>query len=171
MKIVVLESQYKRLIETEEEQGILQIPSLKFFNNDWYQLQEFLESKGNPPYSVKGDLRLIKLPIKSLGNLQSVGGNLDLYSSEVESLGNLQSVGGDFLSIGTPLESLGNLVSVGGGLNLNRTQIKSLGNLRSVGGYLSLTGTPLSQMYTKKKIRDMVNVGGKIYLLGPFEDR
>jgi hypothetical protein len=59
---------------------------------------------------------------------------------------------------------LGNLQSVGGDLELFGTPIKSLGNLKSVGGFLNLPETPLSTMYTKKQIRDMVSVGGKIYL-------
>ena len=124
MKIVISESQYNRLIEAEEEQKVLNIPSLKFFNDDWFQLQKFLETKGNPPYSI--------------------GGNLNLRESLIKSLGNLQSVGGD--------------------LNLSYTPIESLGNLKSVGGILGLLGTPLSKMYTKEQIRQMVDVGGGVYL-------
>ena len=108
MKIVISESQYKRLIEAKEEQKVLRIPSLKFFNDDWFLLQEFLETKGNPPYSVGGDLYLRGTPIKSLGNLQSVGGNLDLYRTPIESLGNLLSVGGVLDLEGTPLSKMYN---------------------------------------------------------------
>jgi hypothetical protein len=39
-----------------------------------------------------------------------------------------------------------------------------LGSLQSVGGDLDLDGTPLSKMYTKKQIRQMVNVKGDIVL-------
>ena len=144
MKIVISESQYKRLIEAEEEQKVLRIPSLKFFNDDWFQLQEFLETKGNPPYSLGGSLDLRRTPIKSLENLQSVGGDLYLR--------------------GTPIKSLGNLQSVGGYLELYRTPIESLGNLLSVGGGLDLEGTPLSKMYNEKQIRKILNVEGDIYL-------
>ena len=136
MKIVISESQYKRLIETEEEQKVLRIPSLKFFNDDWFQLQEFLEKKGNPPYSIGGNLDLRKTPIESLGNLVSVGGYLNLRDTPIESLGNLQSVGGDLDLENTPIKSLGNLQSVGGSLDLRDTSIESLENLTSVGGYL-----------------------------------
>ena len=104
MKIVLSENQYKRLIESEEEQKVLRIPSLRFFNDDWFLLQEFLERKGNPPYSI------------------------------------------------------------GGSLNLKNSPIESLGNLQSVDGYLYLRGTPLSDMYTEKQIRQMVNVEGRIYV-------
>ena len=142
MKIVISESQYKRLIEAKEEQKVLRIPSLKFFNDDWFLLQEFLETKGNPPYSISGNLDLRRTPIKSLENLQSVGGYLDLRD--------------------TPIESLGNLQSVGRNLDLEKTPIQSLGNLEFVGGDLYLRGTPVSKMYSKEEIREMVNVEGGI---------
>ena len=165
MKIVISESQYKRLIEAEEEQKVLRIPSLKFFNDDWFQLQEFLETKGNPPYSIGGSLNLKNSPIESLGNLQSVGGNLDLRGTPIKSLGNLQTVGGYLDLKGTPIKSLGNLQTVGGNLYLRNTPIESLGNLQSVGGglYLYLYDTPISRKYSEEEIRQMVNVGGKIY--------
>jgi len=164
MKIVISESQYKRLIETEEEQKVLRIPSLKFFNDDWFQLQEFLEKKGNPPYSIGGNLDLRNTPIEFLGNLISVGGNLNLRYSPIESLENLTSVGGDLDLYETPIESLGNLQSVGGFLDLQGTYIESLGNLQSVGGDLYLYETPISEKYSEEEIRQMVNVDEIIYL-------
>ena len=122
MKIIITESQYKKLME-EEEQEVLHIPSLKYFDNDWDFLQEFLESEGNPPYTI--------------------GGNLNLVGLKVESLGNLVSVEHDLYAYDTPLKSLGNLTSVGGLLDLSNTQIESLGNLSFVGGSLVLNGIPL----------------------------
>ena len=124
MKIIITESQYNRILREEEEQKVLHIPSLKFFNDDWNLLQKFLKSKGNPPYSISG--------------------SLDLEFKSIESLGNLTSVGGD--------------------LDLRRTPIESLGNLKSVGGNVFLRRTPLSTMYTIEQIRQMVDVGGEIYL-------
>jgi len=162
MKVIITESQYRRLIEQEDPE-VLHIPSLKYFNNDWNFLQEYLESEGNPPYTIGGDLDLRQSEIKSLGNLQSVGGDLNLYDSKIKSLGSLQSVGGYFNLFETKIESLGNLQSVGGYLDLRRTKIESLGNLRSVGGWLYLRKTPISIKYSEKEIREMVNVGGKIY--------
>jgi hypothetical protein len=165
MKIVISESQYNRILkEEEEEQKVLRIPSLKFFRNDWFLLQKFLESKGNPPYSIGGDLLLEGTPIKTLGNLISVGGDLNLEGTSIKSLGNLQSVGGDLYLGGTSIKSLGNLQSVGGNLYLRRTSIKSLGNLQSVGGDLFLYKTPLSGKYTEEEIRQMVDVGGDIFM-------
>ena len=122
MKIIITESQYKKLME-EEEQEVLNIPSLKYFDNDWDFLQRFLESEGNPPYTI--------------------GGNLNLVGLKVESLGNLVSVEHDLYAYDTPLKSLGNLTSVGGLMDLSNTQIESLGNLSFVGGSLVLNGIPL----------------------------
>jgi hypothetical protein len=128
MKILISESQHKRIFKEEKEQKVLRIPSLKIFDENilvaWNILQKFLEKKGNPPYTLGSDLYLADTPIKSLGNLQSVGGNINLG--------------------GTPIESLGNLTSVGGNINLY--------------------DTPLSEKYTEKQIRKMVNVDGEIYL-------
>jgi hypothetical protein len=163
MKIIITESQYRRLIEQEEPE-VLHIPSLKYFNNDWNFLQEYLESEGNPPYTIDGDLDLYKTNIESLGNLQSVGGDLNLYASNIKSLGNLHSVGGHFNLFETKIESLGNLRSVGGWLDLRGTKIESLGNLRSVGGWLYLRKTPISRKYSEKEIRQKVQVGGDIYM-------
>ena len=164
MKIVILESQYQKLIESKEEQKVLHIPSLKLFSNDWFLLQKFLERRGNPPYSIGGDLVLEKKPVESLGNLQSVGGSLFLPRTPIKSLGNLTSVGGNLDLMDTPIKSLGNLQSVGKGLYLAYTPIESLGNLQSVGKGLYLRKTPLSKMYTREQIREMVNVEGDIYL-------
>jgi len=122
MKIIITESQYKKLMENEEQE-VLNIPSLKYFDNDWDLLQKFLESEGNPPYTI--------------------GGNLNLVGLKVESLGNLVSVEHDLYAYDTPLKSLGNLTSVGGLLDLSNTQIKSLGNLSFVGGSLVLNRIPL----------------------------
>ena len=121
MKIIISESQHRRLFE--EEQKVLHIPGLKIFGNDWDVLQRFLESKGNPLYSL--------------------GGNLNLVGLNVESLGNLVSVQHDLYAYDTPLKSLGKLTSVGGLLYLSNTQIESLGDLSFVGGSLVLNGIPL----------------------------
>jgi hypothetical protein len=151
------------LKEETEKPKILKIPSLKVFNDDWFLLQKFLEKKGNPLYSIKGDLDLYRAPIQSLGNLISVGGNLDLRGTPIKSLGNLQYVGGYLDLKKTPIKSLGNLQSVGGNLWLRYTPIESLGNLQSVDGGLDLEGTPISKKYSKEEIRQMIKVGEEIY--------
>ena len=121
MKIIISESQHRRLFE--EEQKVLHIPDIRIFGDDWDNLQRFLESKGNPLYSL--------------------GGNLNLVGLKVESLGNLVSVEHDLYAYDTPLKSLGSLTSVGGLMDISNTQIESLGNLSFVGGSLVLKGIPL----------------------------
>ena len=99
MKIAISESQYKRLFEQEEY--VLQIPSLEYFNNDWNLLQKYLKSKGNPLYSIGGDLDLRGTPIESLGNLTSVGGILNLIGTPLskmydsDEIRKMVKVGGD----------------------------------------------------------------------------
>jgi hypothetical protein len=139
MKIIISEAQHKRLFE--EEQKVLHIPDIRIFGNDWDNLQRFLESKGNPPYSL--------------------GGNLDLVGLKVESLGNLVSVEHDLYAYDTPLKSLGSLTSVGGLMDLSNTQIESLGNLSFVGGSLVLKGTPLfpkdASPRSKQRMEDTIH--------------
>jgi hypothetical protein len=161
MKYIITESQYKMLMEKEQE--VLYIPDISYFG-DWETLQQYLERKGNPPYSIGGDLYLSGTPIKSLGNLTSVGGNLDLYNTPIESLGNLTSVGGNLVLYKTPIKSLGNLTSVGGNLDLYRVLVESLGNLTSVGGNLNLRKTLISKIYTEEQIRQIIDVRGEIYM-------
>ena len=147
MKIIITESQYKKLMENEEQE-VLHIPSLKYFNEDWDFLQEFLESEGNPPYSL--------------------GGNLDLVGLKVESLGNLVSVEHDLYAYDTPLKSLGSLTSVGGLMDLSNTQIESLGNLSFVGGRLDLKGTPLFTKYSSPRSMERMEdlIRRKVYVQG-----
>ena len=143
MKIIITENQFEKL-KNSEEPKVLHILSFEIFGNDWGRMQRYLDRKGNPLYSIGGDLNLYKSPIKSLGNLTSVGGYLSLRN--------------------TPIESLGNLKSVEGNLDLENTSIKSLGNLTSVGGGLNLENTPMSRKYSEQEIRHMVNIEGDIYL-------
>jgi hypothetical protein len=168
MKILVTESQYKKILREEKEQKIFRVPGLDFFHENpweaWKILQKVLEVRGNPPYSIGGNLDLEDSPIKSLGNLTSVGRSLNLRYTPIESLGNLQSVGGDLDLQNISIESLENLTSVGSDLDLENTPIKSLGKLKSVGLNLFLKNTPLSKKYTKDQIRQMVDIGGNIYL-------
>ena len=143
MKIIITENQFEKL-KNSEEPKVLHILSFEIFGNDWNKLQRYLDRKGNPPYSIGGDLDLEDISIQSLGNLTSVGGYLNLENTSIKSLGNLTSVGGD--------------------LDLQNTQIESLGNLTSVGGYLNLEDTPISNKHSEQEIKQMVNIEGDIYL-------
>ena len=161
MKIIISEAQHKRLFE--EEQKVLHLPSAKVFGG-WDELQRYLELKGNPLYSLGGDLDLqLTTSVKSLGNLVSVDGDLVLDGSEIESLGNLTHVGGTFTMINTPIKTLGNLTSVGRSLFINGNKIESFGNLTSVGSNLFMGETPLDEKYSEEQIRQMIYVGNTIY--------
>ena len=146
MKIIISESQHRRLFE--EEQKVLHIPGIRIFGDDWDNLQRFLESKGNPLYSL--------------------GGNLNLVGLEVESLGNLVSVQHDLYAYDTPLKSLGSLTSVGGLMDISNTQIESLGNLSFVGGSLVLKGIPLfgKDATPRSKERQSEILRRKVYVKG-----
>ena len=162
MKYIISERQYK-LITEDEDRKVLKLPGVEVFGG-WEYMKEYLNKKGNPLFSVKGDLDLEETDVEYLNNLVSVSGNLYLWESPIKSLVNLEKVGGDVDLSDSEIESLDNLVSVGGNLNLYGTKIKSLDNLVSVGGDLDLRNTPLSYMYTKKEIKEMVEVVGDIYM-------
>jgi len=160
MKIIISESQHRRLLE--EEQKVLHIPDIRIFGDDWDNLQRFLESKGNPLYSLGGNLNLVGLEVESLGNLVSVEHDLYAYDTPLKSLGSLTSVGGLMDISNTQIESLGSLSFVGGSLVLKGTPVESLGNLTYVGGDLFLTNTPMSNKWLQ--IKQMIDkVGGDIY--------
>jgi hypothetical protein len=144
MKYIITESQHKRLFE--EEQKVLHIHDVKVFGG-WNNLKRYLELKGNPPYSIGGDLDLSFTSTRTLGNLQSVGGYLDLSNTDIQYLWKLKSVGGSlFLT------------------NTSATGLAFFGDLKHVGGHLDLGHTPISQNYTEKEIREVINVVGYIYL-------
>jgi len=162
MKYIITESQYKMLME-EEKQKILYIPNIDVFG-DWDALQKYLERKGNPPYSLGGDLNLDNTNITDLGNLISVEGSVTLMNTPIKSLGSLTSVGRSLFLRGTPIESLGRLTSVGRYLFLEESSVESLGNLTYVGESLNLFNTPISKKYSEGEIRQIVNVDKNIYL-------
>jgi len=186
MKIIITENQYELL---KDKPKVYHFPSLDIFGyekpiDNWNLMQKFLDKKGNPDFTIDGDLNLsdtlieslgnltsvggylflMRTQIKSLGKLTSVGGKLSLERTPIESLGNLTTVGGTLDLEQTPIESLGNLTSVGKNLDLEYTTIESLGNLTSVGGNLFLRKSPISEKYTEEEIRSQVEVKGKIYL-------
>ena len=144
MKIIISEAQHKRLFE--EEQKVLHIHDVKVFGG-WNNLKRYLELKGNPPYSIGVNLDLSFTSTRTLGNLQSVGGYLDLSNTDIQYLWKLKSVGGSLFLSDTSVTGLG-----------------FFGDLEQIGGNLHLKNTPISQDYTEKEIRDVINVVGNIYL-------
>jgi hypothetical protein len=180
MKYIINERQYKLITE---EQEVLQIPSFGIFG-DWETLQIYLKHKGNPLFSIEGDMDLSHSDIESLGNLVSVEGNLNLIGcyklsslgkltsvgknltlnySSIKGLDNLTSVGNDlFLLNCMELTSLDNLTSVGGYLDLGGCEkLTSLGNLKYVGDDLAIYDTPLRKH--RVEIRQMVDIKGEIF--------
>ena len=159
MKYIITEDQLNKVKEK-----ILKLP-FSAFDNDWNLLQEFLKRKGNPPYILIGDLNLgTRKDITSLGSLIEINGSLNLFASSIESIGNLISVDDD-LDLGwTDIKDLGNLTHVGGSLLLYKTEILDLGNLTYVGDDLSLLATPVSRIYSEEQIRDVVDVGGVVFI-------
>ena len=182
MKYIINERQYKLITE---EQEVLHIPSFNIFG-DWETLQIYLERKGNPLYTLGGNVDLSHSEIESLGNLISVEGSLNLLGCfKLTSLGKLTSVGKNLTLNYSSIKGLDNLTSVGNDLFLlNCMELTSLDNLTSVGGYLDLGGcekltsfgnlkyvgddiavydTPLKRKYKKDEIRQMINIKGEIF--------
>ncbi len=177
-----------RKILKEETKEVLELPTINFFFNDWNEVIKYVESEGNPLFSMQGSLILRYNSLKTLGRLYSVEGYLDLFTCEnLTSLGNLTHVGewldlygcknltslGNLTHVGEWLDlygcenltSLGELTHVGGDLYLyNCEKLTSLGELTHVGGLLDLRGTPIAEKYSQKKIRKMIKVKGNIYL-------
>lgn len=159
MKYIITEEQLEKV-----KDKILKL-YFSAFDDDWNLLQEFLQRKGNPPYILIGDLNLgTRKDITSLGSLIEVKGGLNLFASSIESVGSLISVD-DFVDLSwTKIKDLRNLTHVGGSLLLYKTEILDLGNLTYVGDDLSLLSTPVSKIYSEEQIRDVVDVGGVIFM-------
>jgi hypothetical protein len=85
---------FGNLLYLYDMEKVLNIPSFSFFNNDWELLLKYVESRGNPPFHVEGDLNLDTGEYVDLGTLVSVGGDLDLSNTEIYSLENIVKVGG-----------------------------------------------------------------------------
>ena len=117
---------------------LLKIPYNVF--NDWVQLQQFLDRRGNPRYEIVGDVDLRnRKNIFNLGNLVRVDGYLSLQGTPINSLENLEYVGGHLNLLGSSIQTLGNLEYVGTYLDLRFTPIESLGNLKYVGAAVILS--------------------------------
>lgn len=128
----------KRIIK-EGDEDLFFIPSLKFVNDDWNTLVQFLEYEGFPKWHLGGDLDLKhRKDITSLYNLVRVDGYVDLTDC-------------------SNLDSLGSLERVDGWLSLERTTMKSLGNLNYVGFFLFIKDSVIFRKYREDEIRKMLN--------------
>jgi hypothetical protein len=155
----------KKILKEETEE-VLVIPSLSIFPDGIEGLKNFIQKKNIKRWSLDDSLNLFQYEgdLAWLEGLVSVSGSLDLGQTQIKSLGNLHSVGRNLYLRYTSIKSLGNLQSVGGDLDLYGSPIESLGNLKSVSGDLWLNKS-FSKKYTDKKIKSMINVGGRIYRL------
>jgi hypothetical protein len=108
MKIIVTAKQFNKLLAEIEKEEVFHVGKLKSFHKSdwvaWNRLQKVLERKGNPPFTIDGNVDLSHRDIKSLGNLVSVSGSLDLYNTPIESLGRLEHVGGYLILNKTPIQ-------------------------------------------------------------------
>ena len=175
MKIVLSESQYRRLIETKEEGKIIKFPSLEFFDNNqlraWHILQRILKTKGNPPYSIDGVLDLNEIDIKRLGNLESLNnlvsiGLLNLDGLPIKELNSLVRVEQSLFLENTPIKSLENLTSVGGDLDLKGSAIESLPKLKYVGATLGLRDTKIQNLDSLLRANNIFVANTPIKTLG-----
>lgn len=153
MKYIISERQHNLI--KEQDQEVLEIPSIDHFDNDWSLLDEFLKRRGNPPYSIGENVNMFNLKeIKKFpGNLVLVKGNLDLMGSAIESLpDNLFKVEGYFDIFNTDIKSLGRLVSIGKWADLRNSVIKDLGDLEFVGGNLNLADSKITSLKKLKTV-------------------
>ena len=61
--------------------------------------------------------------------------------------------------------TLGSLVGVTGGLFIDESKLSDFGILKTISGNLYLKNTPLLEKFTLEEIRNMVDIGGEIYII------
>ena len=147
----------------KEQEEIINVPDLDFFDGDWEQLLEFTRGR---KFRVRENLNLRKICPETLGNMISVDGYLNLkFCENLTSLGSLERVDGHLdLNYCESLTSLGNLKYIGGHLDLFACKnLTSLGNLEYIGGDLFINVTKITKKYSESEIRRMVEVKGDIY--------
>ena len=148
----------------EQEEEIIQAPSFAFFDYDWNDVLDWADGR---LFRMNGDIALSQSDITTLGGLVEVEGDLYLnYCQNLQSLGNLRSVGGYLKLYGSVnLVSLGALEYVGGNLNIGHCEnLSSFENLKYVGGALLIMNTKLKDKYSTTQIREIIDVGGRIWV-------
>ena len=76
---------------------------------------------------------------------------------------NFKYVGGNLNLQFTPIKSLPDNLKVEGSLWLQYSTIESLPSSLEVEGNLYVYNTPLAKKYTDEEIRNLADIGGKIY--------
>jgi hypothetical protein len=126
MKIIITRKQLGKILAEFEKEEVFHAGNLKSYHKSdwvaWKHLQKILDRRGNPPFTIDGNVNLSHRDIKSLGNLVSVSGSLDLYNTPIESLGRLEHVGGYLILNKTPIQKeysrqrILNMIRIGGKL-------------------------------------------------------
>jgi len=166
MKLIITESQYRRLIESEEEESLLydfsSSKEYKIYKDDpelWDEI--FLKKKKKDGINYAGyyikDNVIIKGDVDELEYLVKVDGDLDLTNSKIKSLPRLSEVGGRFdLTNNESIKSLPELVKVGM-IDLYGSNVTSLPKLKEVGNiylkFSKIESLPLLEI-----------IGGGLYL-------
>lgn len=181
MKIIITESQYWRLIESEEEGFKLYnfTKLYKSYKNDPNMWDEIFEQKNRlniknggkkyDGYYIDGSVDLRKSKdITELKYLVKVGGFLNLNETPITELLMLSTVGGYLDLSGSQITELPMLSKVGGSLDLYKTPITELPMLSTVGGYLDLRndllGEELKKTMSKEEIKNKFGVKGDLYI-------
>ena len=146
MKIIINEWQLRLLIESEDEDNLLDFTPFMYADSDkWDGMFTHLNKKRGGRYTgyyINGNIDIRNSPIKEFKYLVRVKGNLIANGSKIESLGKLERVTQNLkLSNTKNLKSLGNLKYVGFDLNLDNSEIENLGYLNQVGRSLDLRFT------------------------------
>jgi hypothetical protein len=173
MKIIINETQLRKIFESENKRKLLSIPAELFYDKRDAILDNY-KKKGFDGIKLEGDLNIYDLDVKDIERILNevviVTGNLDLFNiTRIKSLGRLEKVGGKLDLFKTSIKSLKNLVSVGGSLDLTASSIEDLDKLKSVGGSLNLFNTPLGKKLkesgmSEDEIKNKFGVNGMLFL-------
>jgi hypothetical protein len=173
MKIIINETQLRKIFESENKRKLLSIPVELFYDKRDAILDNY-KKKGFDGIKLEGDLNIYDLDVKDIERILNevviVTGNLDLFNiTRIKSLGRLEKVGGKLDLFKTSIKSLKNLVSVGGSLDLTASSIEDLDKLKSVGGSLNLFNTPLGKKLkesgmSEDEIKNKFGVNGMLFL-------
>jgi hypothetical protein len=156
MKIIINETQLRKIFESEKKDRLLTIPAEDFADNWEGFINVYNKKNKYDGIELEGDLDLSELDVKDLeiifNEVVIINGTLEMDDSLIESLGRLEKVNGDLNLKGTKIKDLNNLTEVDGDLDLEETQIETLSGLTSVGGYLNLEKTPLGKWIKENDI-------------------
>jgi hypothetical protein len=152
MKIIINESQFKLIVESNKEKNLLNLTNVyeDGLNPDkWDSYFLFMKNKKKRNYAgyyIDGNVDLSKSDITELKYLVKVGGYLYLRDTPITELPMLSEVGDDLYLRFTPIKELPMLSYVGGNLYLNYTPITELPMLSTVGSDLNLNYTQITEL-------------------------